>query len=140
MDCLNIGMSIRKIRKQKGLTAKQVGERCGKSEANFLGIERETRGTPTLKTIYEVSKALDCSVIEIINGALEENKSLNYEQLKEMTGKPIYHKELGMWFICQGVFENIYKQKFVTVNHDGCSTLFYEDDCYYRKEVKEDAH
>ena len=121
------------------MTAKQLGELLGVTESSVSLIESEKHGPPKIDTIIKYANALDCSVIEIINGALEENKPLNYVRLKNMIGKPIYHKNLGMWFICQGVFENVYKQKFVTVNHDGCSTLFYEDNCYYIKEVKDDV-
>lgn len=54
-----VGKNIRKYRKQKGWTQRQLAEKCSYTE-NFIGdLENETFKTCSLNTLYHISKVLD---------------------------------------------------------------------------------
>ena len=59
-----IGENIRNIRKEKGLTQKQLGERCGIAEANIRKYELGG-ANPKLETINKIAKALDVEPYEL---------------------------------------------------------------------------
>ena len=53
-----VGKNIKKQRKIKGLTQKELAERCNYSE-NFIGdLENNTFKTCSLNTLYHISKVL----------------------------------------------------------------------------------
>lgn len=53
-----VGKNIRKYRKLKGWTQRELAERCNYSE-NFIGdMENETFKTFSLNTLYHISKIL----------------------------------------------------------------------------------
>ena len=53
-----VGKNIRKQRKLKGWTQRQLAEKCSFSE-NFIGdLENETFKTCSLNTLYHISKVL----------------------------------------------------------------------------------
>ena len=53
-----VGKNIKKQRKKKGLTQKQLAELCCFSE-NFIGdLENDTFKTCSLNTLYHISKVL----------------------------------------------------------------------------------
>lgn len=54
-----VGKNIRKQRKIKGWTQRQLAEKCSFSE-NFIGdLENETFKTCSLNTLYHISKVLE---------------------------------------------------------------------------------
>lgn len=69
-----VGENIRKLRRDKALTQKQLADKCGISE---ITVRRYERGEiiPTLKTLGKIAKALDIHIKELI----DENYVLNYE-------------------------------------------------------------
>lgn len=50
---------IRELRKRKGLTMKQLGEKVGKTEACICQYETGLR-TPPVKVAMKIAKSLDC--------------------------------------------------------------------------------
>ena len=57
-----VGKNIRKQRKLKGWTQRQLAEKCSFSE-NFIGdLENETFKTCSLNTLYHISKVLDVTL------------------------------------------------------------------------------
>jgi Predicted transcriptional regulators len=57
-----VGKNIRKYRKLKGLTQRELAEKCSYSE-NFIGdIENNTFKTFSLNTLYHISKVLDIHI------------------------------------------------------------------------------
>lgn len=57
-----VGKNVRKYRKLKGWTQKQLAEKCSYSE-NFIGdIENNTFKTFSLNAIYHISKVLDIHI------------------------------------------------------------------------------
>jgi transcriptional regulator with XRE-family HTH domain len=68
-----LGIYIRKVRLEKGLTQQMIADKMG---LDFQYISRIERGliSPTLFWLSELSKALDCKDTEFYNGFLEYKK------------------------------------------------------------------
>lgn len=63
-----VGMEIRRRRKKKGMTGKDLAEKIGVSESHMLGIEQGSR-KPSLKTLYLViTKGLEIGVDTFFRG------------------------------------------------------------------------
>ena len=62
---MTIGENIRRLRKEKGLTQKQLGERCGMKEANVRKYELD-KGNPKIETIKRIASALGVNAIDIM--------------------------------------------------------------------------
>jgi hypothetical protein len=75
---LNIGERIRKIRIEKGMTQKEIAEKCGINDANIRKYE-SGRQNPKIDTIEKIAKALDVEVSELLF-----EKSEIIEQLKNV--------------------------------------------------------
>ena len=58
---------LRKLRKAKGLTQKQLGEMCGVSESSINRLETGIR-KPGHDLLMKLSQALDCSVDYLVTG------------------------------------------------------------------------
>lgn len=57
---------IRLKRIEKGLTQKELGERCGIVESQIRRYEIE-KGEPKLSTLKRIAKGLECPVIELLD-------------------------------------------------------------------------
>jgi len=57
-----VGKNIRKYRKAKGWTIKELAEKCCYSENFISDIENETFKTFSLNTLYHISKVLDIHI------------------------------------------------------------------------------
>ena len=68
-----VGKNIRKYRKLRGWTQRELARRCNYSE-NFIGdIENETFKTFSLNTLYHISKILNVH-IKLLFEDLEDKK------------------------------------------------------------------
>lgn len=68
-----VGKNIKKQRKLKGMTQKELAEKCNYIE-NFIGnLENNTFKTCSLNTLYHISKVLDVH-IKVLFEDLEEDK------------------------------------------------------------------
>lgn len=68
-----VGKNIKKQRKLKGMTQKELAEKCNYSE-NFIGdLENNTFKTCSLNTLYHISKVLGVH-IKVLFEDLEEDK------------------------------------------------------------------
>lgn len=68
---MTIGENIKRIRKEKGLTQKELGALCGMSESQIRHYELNYK-TPRFETIKRISKALDIRLSEILDDDLRE--------------------------------------------------------------------
>lgn len=59
-----VGENIRHIRKRKGLTQKELGEKLGISQAAIGQFEKSTR-PPKVETISKIAFALDASIYDL---------------------------------------------------------------------------
>lgn len=75
---MNIGERIRKIRIEKGMTQKEIAEKCGINDANIRKYE-SGRQNPKIDTIEKIAKALDVEISELLF-----EKSEIIEQLKNL--------------------------------------------------------
>ncbi|GEM_PF-480102 len=58
--------NIKRIRKTKGLTQRQVADHCEMEESGYRRIENG--GTnPTFKTLVKISKALGIEIVELMD-------------------------------------------------------------------------
>lgn len=74
--------AIRRIRKEKGLTQKQLGERCGIADSNIRKYESGTQN-PKLETIQKIANALEIDIdnllnIEVEKGFIKPTNSLDF--------------------------------------------------------------
>ena len=113
---MSIGGNIREARNKKGLTQKQLGERCGMADSAIRRYESD-RGNPTIETIKRIAKALEMdpftlmdfdmacdflsdrmnnrtkyliSAFDLLN---EEGQQKAVERVEELTEIPKYKKE-----------------------------------------------
>jgi transcriptional regulator with XRE-family HTH domain len=60
-----VGRNFVRLRQAKGLTQEEVEARSGFSQQYLSGLERGTRN-PTVITLYELSRAIDVSVLDLV--------------------------------------------------------------------------
>lgn len=61
---MTVGENIRKLRKERGLTQKQLGELCGINEANIRKYEADKQNAK-IETIEKIAKALGVPIVKI---------------------------------------------------------------------------
>ena len=72
---MTVGQNIKKFRKEKGLTQKQLGELTGIDEANIRKYEL-CKQNPKIETVMKIADGLGISPVDLIG---PEWESLNYE-------------------------------------------------------------
>ncbi len=90
---MTIGENIKKIRKEKGLTQKELGALCGMSESQIRHYELNYK-TPRIETIRKIAKALNIYISDIVDG---EWHKFSVEEIKEdliNDEEKKYYKEL----------------------------------------------
>ena len=71
---MTIGEKIKEIRQIKGLTLKEVSEKCGIPSSKLTFYETD-RGMPTIPTLQKIAFGLDCTVFDIIDEPLGREQS-----------------------------------------------------------------
>ncbi|WP_302779279.1 helix-turn-helix domain-containing protein [Anaerotruncus colihominis] len=61
---MTVGENIKRLRKERGLTQKQLGEKCGINEANLRKYEADKQN-PKIETIERIAQALGVRLREI---------------------------------------------------------------------------
>ncbi|MGB9682870.1 MAG: helix-turn-helix domain-containing protein [bacterium] len=61
---MKLGKVVKQLRKEKGLTQKELAKKIGKSERLITYFERGVLN-PSLETLYEIAKVLDIPISEI---------------------------------------------------------------------------
>lgn len=78
---MTIGEQLRKLRKEQGLTAKQLSERSGVPEKTIYRIETEEVADPKISSIKPLVFALRCSFDELLKNKREIGLSGELQQL-----------------------------------------------------------
>lgn len=81
---MTIGENVKKIRKEKGLTQKELGERLGITQSAIGQFEND-KTSPTITTISKIANALDVEIDKIMNIPMQytyEHTYLNQERIK----------------------------------------------------------
>lgn len=79
---MTVGENIKRIRKEKGLTQKKLGEKCGIAESNIRKYENNKQN-PKIETIQKIAKAL-----QVYLGDIYEDENLPNSK----TFESFYHK------------------------------------------------
>lgn len=83
---MNLGSSIRTIRKARGMTATMLAHKVGCSQKQLSFIEKG-RAIPQKKTLDEICKALSVSVGFLVLGAMEPSDFPNKACVKSAIEK-----------------------------------------------------
>ena len=82
-----LGMEIRRIRKLRGWTLEQVGERSGVSLGALSQLERGG-GNPGIGTVGRVAHALGVSVASLLTSAPERSPVVRKDERRQLTMHP----------------------------------------------------
>ena len=63
-----VGINVRRIRAELGITQEQFAERSGFSQQYLSGLERGRRN-PTVVTLFEIAEALQTTPVALITPA-----------------------------------------------------------------------
>ena len=66
-------MNLKEIRKERGLTQGELAEKIGTNQNNISRYEKNER-EPNLKTLKNLSSALNCTLDELIGEPKKEEK------------------------------------------------------------------
>lgn len=75
---MNYGEIIKKVRKERGLTQKQLGERLGISQA-AIGQFESNKANPKIETIQKIADALNVSLNDLIPDVFEQKIQEGHE-------------------------------------------------------------
>ncbi|APM41325.1 hypothetical protein BS101_18390 [Clostridium kluyveri] len=73
---MSVGKNIKKYRKSKNLTQKQLAQKIGVIPVTITRYENNKR-EPNIDTLNEIAKALDVPVYELIGESLRNPESFN---------------------------------------------------------------
>lgn len=92
---MTIGENIRKYRKQKGLTQKELGDLCGINEVQIRRYELGGKNSnPKIETIQKIALALDVNVYDLDDTVIDIRKSENwFNSLKKELNQAISKQE-----------------------------------------------
>ena len=121
-----IGENIRKIRRSKGLTQKQLGELCGINESNIGKYERGEQD-PKTQTLCKIAKALSVDVTDLYTGG--KITDITTDIIKETDSNSDFVANRISEAIIQALYSNIdrtYTENLLTyffqLNTEGKST------------------
>lgn len=61
---MTVGENIKRLRKERGLTQKQLGEMCGIAESNIRKYESDKQNAK-IETIEKIAQALGVPIVQI---------------------------------------------------------------------------
>lgn len=127
----NIGLNIKKCRKEKGLTQTELADKLGKT---LRTVQKYENGEilPSINNVYEIAKALEVFSNDIIGGAA---KGFNFfdvdiEEKKEMIDHPSHYN--------QGKFEAIDVIEDWKLNFNLGNTVKYISRAGYKDDIIQD--
>ena len=62
----NVGIAIKTIREQKGLSQNQLAKKSGISQSAISSIESTTK-SPSIDTVFEIASALGISITDLLS-------------------------------------------------------------------------
>ena len=84
---MTVGENIKRIRKEKGLTQKKLGELCGIAESNIRKYENGKQN-PKIETVDKIASALGVRIIDIMERfTIEQYKTTSQFQKLEKSGQ-----------------------------------------------------
>lgn len=116
---MNFGESIKRIRKEKGLTQKELGEKLGISQA-AIGQFESNKANPKMETMQKIADALNVSLNDLVPDSYERNiqegfelSATDYSHIEAMANHKIFTDKER-----KKIFEKIehYRKILVTMN------------------------
>lgn len=125
---MTVGENIKRIRKEKGITQKKLGELCGIAEPNIRKYELG-KANPKIETLMKIAQALEVPINE-----LKEDMIMTMEQLDTAlidSFYKMYCHELEIRNICIKKIVSISEQ----LNSDGMVELMKYADSLTKDEL-----
>ncbi|MCI8801616.1 MAG: helix-turn-helix transcriptional regulator [Lachnospiraceae bacterium] len=115
---MTVAENIKRIRKEKHLTQKQLGEKCGMSESTLRQYEIGYRN-PKIETIRKIANALEVELWEIVE-LNEMDLETRIQEIPKMTSQltPESIEDFDRLFI-EGINENTLLKNYRQLNNDG---------------------
>lgn len=105
---MTLGGNIRKLRKERRLTQKQLGELCGINEAQIRRYELGGKNSkPKIATLEKIADALDVSIYELMNfdeDYTQSEKTRMIKYLKQLEAG-INHIEMSDFIMTKLMYE-----------------------------------
>lgn len=139
---MGTGDNIRALRKERGLTQKELGELCGMADSAIRYYE-SNRGNPTQKTIKRIATALGVTVDYLLTGEKTEKHPLDWthslDKKLNLIGCSLESDELIL-----GAFSDEDNKKWIRLpdcllmlSDEELKTLDDETDSYLRFKLQE---
>ena len=121
-DYMPTGSKIKEIRIKKGLTQKQLGEKCGMYESQIRKYENGN-ANPKIETLQKIADALETPITEFTDMPLIDNMTLGqYVQTKDF--KMYMHRKSEIDnFVQSEQFKKLFPHKNM---HDAILTILRE--------------
>lgn len=119
---MNIGENIKRIRKEKGITQKELGKRLGITQA-AIGQFENNNSNLKMDTIKKIADALGVNYTRLIietpfcSGSKEERSKMNDEELAEYLAYLITNNEKEKEEILSRVEQRKARQKLTIAAH-----------------------
>ena len=108
-----LGEAIRTLRKQAGWNQGEVAEKADLSVDVIGRLERGTV-TPDLRTLYQISRALNVSMAELLSRAMDETVDPTQEEIQKLSHylqtKPLDEIRLAREIV-QHILEHLQERK-----------------------------
>lgn len=147
MNNEKIGKFIRKLRKEAGLTQKELADKLGVTDRAISKWERGL-GCPDISLLEDVAKVLDVAILELLKGEHLEQKNFKDKDLIESMAlsKNItinkFKKYFNIFtivvvsFLCLVIaFQNLWNMYFVLREFD--TEIYYRDNSVKMKELND---
>lgn len=127
---MTVAENIKRIRKKKGLTQKQLGKKCGMAESTLRQYELGYRH-PKIETIQKIANALGCSLVAL-TGIEEYKKTEEYK-----TGIRSVDAYDGVLALLKNIYGDVQEKNvqqeygesfYYLVGKDPDAFILYEDD------------
>jgi len=129
---MSIAENIKRIRIEKGISQKRLGELCNIAEPNIRKYENGKQN-PKLQTLIKIAKALGVHLKDLVDNSVwdEFDKTIDTEALakevKAIEVKAIKDKPFILFLNSCGYAVSLEKDEFY-LTKDGITTIFTEEE------------
>lgn len=83
---MTIGENIKRIRKEKGLTQKQLGDLCSMADSAIRRYELG-KSNPKIQTLHKIAKGLGIPVRNLVEGCGPEYRIVSHSDTSDRSGR-----------------------------------------------------
>lgn len=139
-----IGDKIKQIRKQAGLTQKELAEQLGTTQQNLAQYENGKR-RPKIETIEKIADALKIPVGHLLDGCFESYRE-EYKKTREWKkGEQFNSSYYGVIKILEYIYDNVEEKEledigyYYLVENTNETFILFDDDIYNVVEFLENS-